>query len=864
MVPGSLSSVERRRAAWRVLWLACALGAGAALPPGALAQAPRHHYHLPRGALNDLLLQLAVDGGIALAYDPRQMAAVQGGPVDGLFDPAEAIARALDGTGFALAGSAAGQAWTIRRRAAAPAPVALAAAPHIVKPARAAPAPLPPVPSAPLASVSVGARRLGIDDSAARRAGSSFYIAGTELEQQHVTTLLELQQLVPGLFIQRTDPSDTQITIRGVGDGGGQSGGEMNIGMPSSVAVYLDHVYLPRAGMLDGDLADLASAEVLSGAQGTLFGANATGGVVDLHTRAPSFRPEGSASVALGQHGDRQMTLVQTGPLSDNWAGRLNLGYRTSGGDVHNLADGSTLNGASSGTARGQLLYQPGGDFSLRLSADYGNNNSRPTAVLVASHAVGGVDTFLARSALVGNRVVYGPNVDLDDENRAHLLQGGLALEANWLLAGYKLRLVSSMRYFRYQPTLADSLSVPVYANSGTSVLERSWSEDIRLESPRGPHFDYALGAVYLGENLATVSHQRYADSALPALYYANTIYRAIDVVRRGTLHDTTVSPFAHGTWHVTPRLDASAGLRLGFDDKGGQFVRTVKAPFDSGYLRQNRLLPSATGQLDWRMVDDWQADLALSYGEKAGGINISAGGAGKAGSGSLLIAPERTGSAELGIKSTLLDQSLQLKADLFLTVVRDFQTQGYDATTQQTYLTNAGDFRSRGAETSLSYRAGPLQWQLNAVFNDARYLAYEHAICAPEVALLSNPPASCNLTGRRVFNTPRLSANTGLLYDIDVGAGLTGRLGVRYAYRSWSYGTVDDSAFTRQAGYGLLALSAAIGGKIGGRRWDASLWLNNALNKNTYTRLLNGDYGSVLGWRGDPRALGLTLTLHY
>jgi iron complex outermembrane receptor protein len=822
----------------------------------------RHPYHLPRGPLDALLLQLASDNGIALAYDPRMLAAAQGGPVNGTLTPAEALARALDGTGFVLAERSGAQGWTIRRVAAA-VPKQPVARPQ--QPPRPAPAILAePIAEAPPAVVSIAAIRLGIDDSPSRRAGSSYTISGAELEQQHVTTLPELQQLVPGLFIQNTDPSDMQITIRGVGDGGGQAGGEANIGMPSSVAVYLDNVYLARAGMLDGDLADLASAEVLSGAQGTLFGANATGGVVDLHTRAPSFRPEGSISIGAGQHGNRQALAVLSGPLSEDWAGRLNLSFRGSGGDVFNVAHGDTLNGTASSTVRGQLLYRPRAGFSLRLSADYGNSNNSPTAVLVASHAVGGVNTFLARSAAIGNQVVTAPNVDLDDENRVHLLQGGVALEANWVLDGYKLRAVTSMRYFRYQPTLADNLSVPVYANSGTDVLDRTWSQDIRLDSPRGAVFDYALGGVYLGENLNTLAHQRYADSVLPALYYANAQYRAIDVVRRGTLHDATVSPFARGTWHVTPQFDASAGLRLGIDHKGGQFVRTVKAPFDSAYLRQDRLLPSATAQLDYRLSDRWQADLALSYGEKSGGINVSAGGAAKAGAASLLIAPERSTGGELGIKGALSGGALQVKADMFVTDVAHFQTQRYDAATQQTYLTNAGRFLSRGAETSLAYKAGPLQWQFNAVFNDARYRDYQNAICPPEVALLASPPASCNLTGHRVFNTPRASANTGVLYGFALDDGLDARFGARYAWRGWTYGTVDDSQFTRQPAYGLLALSAAIGGKYDGRRWDATLWLNNALNKVTYRRLLNGDFGAVYGWRGDPRTLGLTVTLHY
>jgi len=721
-------------------------------------------------------------------------------------------------------------------------------------------APAPAVDSAPAQITISGARATSRDD-VQRGPTSSYRVSGDELDRQHVETLQDLQQLVPGLNIQSTDPSDMQLTIRGVGDGGGQASGDANIGMPSSVALYLDNVYLPRPGMLGSFLDDLDYAEVLSGAQGTMFGANSTGGVVDLHTRAPSFRPEGAVSVGVGQRGYLLTKAMASGPLGEAWAGRLNVIYGASDGNVWNIHNGDRVNGSSSTGLRGQLLYKPDGRFSLRLSADYGNVNNTPTATLVASHAVGGVDAFLAHSRLVGNVPSYGSTVNIDDENNIHILQGGLSAEADWLLdAGYRLRSVSSYRYFNYQPSVADSLSVPVYANSGTRILDRSWYQDLRLESPRGRLFDYVAGLTYLGENMATVANTRYAASNLPVLYYGNASYNNLDVIRYGTLHDAVISPYLQATLHATDKLDVSAGLRVSYDEKGGQFIRLNKAAFNSGYLKQYNTLPSGTVNANYQLLPQLSAYAALSYGEKAGGLNVSAGAAAKAGLDSLYIKPERDKSAELGVKGSWLDKTLTLKADVFYTQVSAFQTQGYDVTDQQTYLMNAGSFRSRGAETTLHYLpVRGLALDFATVFNDARYLDYADAGCPPEVTLGANAPKFCNLTGARVFNAPRLTYNASARYDWQAG-GLDSFVGARYAYRSSMFGTVDDSQFTRMAGYGLLALQAGTGGHVAKGSWSATVWVKNVQNRTYYSRLVNSDYGSVLGWIGDPRTVGVTL----
>ncbi|MEK6424284.1 MAG: TonB-dependent receptor [Burkholderia gladioli] len=830
-----------------------------------------HAFHLAAQPLNRTLLTIAAESGVPLVYDPKLVATLSASPVDGKLTAAQAIAQALRGTGLEVA-STDGRSLAVRRAATPPAATPEAHAPKVDRPVRpvARPAQPEPEPTTVLSAVTVSGARSRPHVDAQRVPTSSYRVTGKELEEQHIDSLADLQRVVPGLNIQTTDPSDTQITIRGIGDGGGQTSGEQNIGMPSSVAVYLDNVYLPRPGMLGGALADIDYVDVLSGAQGTLFGANSTGGVVDIHTPLPSFKLTGAQSLSFGSRGYVQNKTMLSGPLSDTLAGRIDFVHSSNNGDVTNVHNGDSVNGSSVNAVRGQLLWKPNAKLSVRLSADYSNENDTPTSVLYSSNAVNGVNTFLTHSALVGNHVLYGGtshDVDIDDENHIHFVQGGTSAEINYKFDnGFNLRSVSAYRYFNYTPSVADGLSVPVYANSGTQILDRSWSQDFRIDSPHGKYFDYAFGATYLGENEATQAFTRYANSTLPGLYYGSAAYNNLDVIRYGTLHDETWSAFTQGTFHVNPRFDVTAGVRLTYDKKGGQFIRYNKANINTGYLVQYNTLPSATLGFKYKLTQDLDSYLALSYGEKSGGLNVSAGAASKAGDGSLQIKPERTKSAELGIKGDLLNGDLQAKADVFITYVNAFQTQSYDPSTDSTYLMNAGTFRSRGFETSLQYEPDN-HWtvQAAAVYNDARYLNYHNAICPPEITLgPAGATGVCNLSGRQVFNAPKLTLSASVRYGWKSSNGLSSYVSATYSYRTWMYGTVDDSSFTRVPGYGVAGLSAGTGGKFGPGSWSASIWVTNLFNKTYYRRLTESDYGSVIGWIGDPRTIGGTLTYRF
>ncbi|WP_437883854.1 TonB-dependent receptor [Pseudomonas sp. LRF_L74] len=687
---------------------------------------------------------------------------------------------------------------------------------------------------------------------------SSTAIDGKELEQQGIQRLEDLPQLAPGLDVAIVDPYDTRLTIRGIGDGGGT---EINIGMPSSVGLFLDNVYLSRPGMLSNDLLDIDSATVLAGPQGTIYGYSTTGGAIDIRTRKPTFEPEGSFKQSFGQRGYTQTQGMLSGPLSETLAGRINFSHTERGGYVKNQDSGHELGGSIQDGVRGQLYWVPNDDFSLRLIADYNDARNDPVSVLESANPINGVDLFLNRARTAGANPVVG-GVNTDDENHTRLQQGGVSAEANWSLAnGYNLRSTTAFRYFGYKPSTTDTLDIPLYADSGADVRDRIWSQEVRLDSPRGEHFDYAIGALYFGENLDTYAHDNYANNAQATTWYGNSALNGKLVQRWGEIDENVFSLFTQGTWHATDRLDVTAGVRATYQEKSGSFVRVNRNDFNSGNLKQYNTLPAGLLNFSYWFQPNLQGYLTLAYGEKAGGLNISSGAAGRAGYDSLFIDPEQTRSAEIGIKSNWLDQRVSFDAALFYSKIDSFQTTAYDEEFQTSYLINAGTIRSRGVAADLTVRPiDGLTVGLNGTLLDARYMEFSNGRCPAEVTLAGNAPATCDLSGERVFRSPKVTYNLTSRYEWGLGDGLDAFVSARWSYRSWAYGTVENSRFTRIPGYGLLNLSTGLSGQYNDGRWNASLWLNNALNKTYYRTLSAGSYGEVYGNKGEPRTLGVTL----
>ncbi|CAM3869843.1 Pesticin receptor [Pseudomonas reidholzensis] len=725
---------------------------------------------------------------------------------------------------------------------------------------------------ATLKTVTVNARRR-VEDAQTVPTAMSVLSAQT-LENQRLYRVQDLQQALPSVNVAFMHARQSSLSIRGLGNNPASDG------LEGSAGIYLDNVYLGRPGMAVFDLLDIDQLELLRGPQGTLFGKNTTAGVLNISTRRPTFTPEGSVATSLGEDGYVQTHASLGGPLNDQLAGRLSA-YRTrENGYVDNQFDGHTLGGGTRQGFRGQLLFEPNDGFNLRWIADYNEEDSSAgtRSLFSSGPTINGVNRYEQRAAAVGATLAQGRRVNLDAEQSVTVFQGGTSLEANWSLPGdYTLTAISAWRWWDFTPRNDDELNVPVMYNVGQSARDQQYSQEIRLASPAGEVFDYVLGGYYFRQEMR---NEVFTDYGPLADTWNGTPQGALNNVSslgKGRIDTDSFALFAQGTWHLTPRLDLTAGLRGTYEVKqarvsryapsGGAAVTGAAAnvrnarlgAYDSGDLSLYSFSPSALVSLAYRFNDQVMGYASLSHGEKSGGVNLSVASAPVAGADSLLIGSERANDAELGIKSTLLDQRVQLNANLFWTEVHGYQTNAYDDANLTSYLTNAGSVRSRGVEvesTLLPVRG--LSVNLNGSWNDVRYQDYADAPCPAEVALQPGAPASCDLSGHAVVGASKWIFNANGTYEWEAGA-LRPYVNASYAFRSHAVGTVDDSQHARLPSYALVNLSAGVRGDVGDGQWDVSLWLRNAADKTYYTTLWNSPNGAYTGVLGAPRTLGVT-----
>ncbi|HEJ4520917.1 TPA: TonB-dependent receptor [Pseudomonas aeruginosa] len=755
-------------------------------------------------------------------------------------------------------------------------------------PASAADAPAPAEEAPPLASsvpdkadtalgkVTVTARRREEDS---QKVPTPITVLGGEtLEAQRISRVQDLQQVLPSVNVAYIHARQSSVAVRGIGNNPASDG------LEGSAGIYLDNVYLGRPGMAVFDLLDIEQLELLRGPQGTLFGKNTTAGVLNISTRAPTFTAERTVEVSGGQDGYFQGRGTVSGPLGETLAGRLSA-YRTrDDGYIKNIHDDNYLNGGERQGARGQLLFEPNEDFSLRWIADYNEEDSSNGSMVV----YGGAERFWQRAALVGASPLRDPQrrkVNINGRQHVSVHQGGSSLEANWNLAGgYRLTSISAYRYWHFTPANDEQLNVSAINDTGVEVHDRQFSQEIRLASPAGGAFDYVVGAYAFRQNLGNKTFTSYGP--LVDLYLLGANLGALNDTyskASGKIETDSFALFAQGTWHLTERLDFTAGLRGTYEEKnakverfaplGGAAVGGVGAAvrngqlgaYDSGDLSQYNFAPSALLSLSYQFSDDLLGYASLSHGEKSGGVNLAVGSAPSAGADSLLVGPERANDAELGLKSTLFDRRLLLNANLFWTGIHGYQAttlyQAPGSTQLVQVLANAGSVRSRGLEfeaTALPLRG--LTLNFNGSYNDVTYLSFKDAPCPAEVSTRPGAPSSCDLTGQRVVGASKWIANLNGEYQWRLDDRLQPYVSASYAYRSAAEGTLDNSDLSKIDGYALVNLAAGLRSDLGDGQLDTSVWLKNAFDKDYYLSAFASINGSYTASVGQPRTLGVSL----
>ncbi|MGB3455271.1 MAG: TonB-dependent receptor [Litorimonas sp.] len=193
-------------------------------------------------------------------------------------------------------------------------------------------------------------------------------VTGVEtIERAEIQDLLDLQSVVPSLRVSQLQSStQTDFVIRGFGNGAN------NPGIEPSVGVFIDGVYRSRSAAQIADLPSLERVEVLPGPQSTLFGKNASAGVISIVTESPQFTKQGYVEAGVGNFDLFQGKAYITAPLSDSVAYSVGGSFLKRDGFITDANGGPSLNDRDRFSLRGQILVEPNDTTSMRFIADYG------------------------------------------------------------------------------------------------------------------------------------------------------------------------------------------------------------------------------------------------------------------------------------------------------------------------------------------------------------------------------------------------------------------------------------------------------------------------------------------------------------
>ncbi len=353
-------------------------------------------------------------------------------------------------------------------------------------------------------------------------------VTTAQLQNTGATDIRQLNQISPSLLVSSTSSEATggAARIRGIGTVGD------NPGLESSVATFIDGVYRSRSGVALSELGAVERIEVLRGPQGTLFGRNASAGLINIVTQKPSFETSGDASFTYGNYDYYRGEFGITGPIlgGDKVAARLDGVYVNRKGFYKDIYSGKRFNDRDRFLVRGQLLIRPTEDLNIRLIGDYAERTEQccaatyvPTVDYVRAPgtpvgSIGDISlspaTFAAFERSLrdpsGNPAVLNDSGNRDvaftpgRDARSNVIDWGGSGEINWALGSVNLTSITAYRLYNVKRGQdADYNNLDLFYRDNFKEQFRTFSQELRVqgEAFKG-RLNYLVGGYFANEDL--------------------------------------------------------------------------------------------------------------------------------------------------------------------------------------------------------------------------------------------------------------------------------------------------------------------------------------------------------------------------
>jgi iron complex outermembrane receptor protein len=650
-------------------------------------------------------------------------------------------------------------------------------------------------------------------------------LSGDALNAQRIRGTDDLTAAVPSLvFVSGLNGS---TYIRGVGAPITTAGNQPD------VAMYVDGVLLVSPLQSTGAFNNVQRVEVLEGPQGTLFGRNASGGVINIVTADPSQKASSDFSIGYGNFQTTEAKFYANVPITSTLAANVaGYFYNQGQGWGRNITTGRDSYREWSNDVRVKLGWNPDDRTEIILTFDHSYLHSELTngRILQGTRGVGGTPAPAGW---------YDTSNDFPSYNNTGVDSGSLRASFDFGAATFR-SITAYTSVITHWPF--DSDQGPLAVIQGPIQDDASgFTQELQLISPSNQKVTWAVGLFYLNNQAAFRPIDLFGSEFGTAV---------IDVYGHTTTQSYAL--YGQGSWEFLPSTHLTLGSRYTIDYAsidGHTDVNKVTGTVH--YQETNFKDPSWRLGLDHRFSRELMAYATFSTGFNAGQYNTGNAAAPP-------VQPEKLTAYEVGLKSDWLDGRLQANLSAYWYDFKNLQV----AVVQQavTVQTNAAAARIKGAELSLEAQpTSDFHVRAGLAYNDAKYTDYNNVQFYVPKATGGYSTVVGDATGNRLIASPKFSATAAADYNIHSAVGLF-TTSLNYGHKGKIYWNYSNTIST--PAYDL------VGAQI---RWQPSMadnWFVSLWGKNLADKKYNQQEGVRLELAssvpGAPRTFGIAVGAHF
>lgn len=656
-------------------------------------------------------------------------------------------------------------------------------------------------------------------------------LGGDALQSADVSTVRTLTQLVPG-FVGSRNMGVFQPVVRGVGSTG------ISIGDEPNIATYIDGVYQPESAANWIDLVEVERVEVLRGPQGTTFGRNATGGLINVITPDPSFDFRGKASLRAGRMrrsaGDYDARLYVTGPISEKAAIDLSALFRKNDGYIDDLVRGGTLGDQRVINLRSKALFQAADNFKIVLTGEFFDQQS-------TTNSPQPVDGNTAGRRFPGVILPTGPwQASLTEIPLLNLKRWTFALHTKLELDGVTLETTSGFLNLRWNQTTDSDASNLRLGNFPAIFRSESGSQEIKLSSSDPGPFQWLVGGYF---------YQFGGNAFLQPWTAANPTLPLAGPTLEPDLAGRSFAGFADVTYEATPGLFVNLGARYTTEKR--EFSQTLNGSLVVNDVDRTFNKFNYKVGLRYEINNSTNVYASWSTAFKSGVYNM-------AGTRNVPVEPEEIKAAEFGIKSDPLDW-LRVNLATYYYDYKNLQLQSRDSFSGNYILQNASNAEIYGGELEATIvPTSNLRLRAALAYTHARYKDFPAAQGFFPRPDGGNTVAPVDASGNVMTRAPKWSGNVGFDWGRELGGG---RLNINGNLSFSSRLYYDFANNFSQGAYTLSNMS--IGWTPESETWKVSLWATNLTNEKVFQTMRPGAL-STDGFYEQPRKIGATFEVKF